>query len=79
MIVKLTARTVDSIKPTPGKRAEYFDTEVPGLALRVTERGAKSWTLMYRTKRGGRLRRLTLGTQTVLSLADARGRARQSR
>jgi len=76
MIVKLTARTVGSIKPTPGKRAEYFDTEVSGLALRVTERGRKSWAVMYRHR--GRLRRLTLGSADTITLADARDRARDA-
>jgi integrase len=70
----LTARKVDSIRPTPGKRTEYFDRGVPGLALRVTENGAKSWTVLYRHR--ARLRRLTLGSASVLSLADARERAR---
>ncbi len=58
--MKLNARTVDSIKPTPGKRVDYFDSEVRGLALRVTEHGVKSWSVLYRHR--GRLRRLTLGT-----------------
>jgi integrase len=70
----LTARTVTKLKPTPGKRTEYFDATVPGLALRVTERGAKTWTLLYRHR--GRLRRLTLASTAVLTLADARERAR---
>jgi integrase len=72
--VMLTARFVDSIKPTPGKRVEYFDEDVSGLALRVTEHGAKTWTVLYRHR--GRLRRLTLGGADVLSLARARTRAR---
>ncbi len=70
----LTPRFVDSVKPTRGKRSEYFDADVPGLALRVTERGAKSWTILYRHR--ARLRRLTLGSAAVLTLADARERAR---
>jgi hypothetical protein len=70
----LTARFVDSVKPTPGKRVEYFDEDVTGLALRVTERGAKSWTVLYRHR--GHLRRLTLGNTGVLTLARARELAR---
>src|SRR5262249_40178394 len=74
---KLTAKTVRSIKPTPGKRAEHFDDVVRGLALRVTERGAKSWVLLYRHR--GRPRRLTLGPLSdVLGLADARDKARDA-
>ena len=70
----LTARTVKSLQPTPGKRMEYFDTAVPGLALRVMPTGAKTWSVFYRHR--GRLRRLTLGTTKILDLADARARAR---
>ena len=35
MIVKLNARTVESLKPT-SKRMDYHDTEARGLTLRVT-------------------------------------------
>src|SRR4051812_10683283 len=69
----LTARTVKSIKPT-STRVEYFDTEVPGLALRVSPTGAKSWTVFYRHR--GRLRRLTIGSAKAITLAKARIRAR---
>jgi len=74
MIVNLTVRAVESIRPTLGKRVEYFDETVPGLALRVTEKGAKTWTILYRHR--GRLRRLTLGSVAVITLAEARERAR---
>lgn len=73
--VLLTARFVSSIKATPGKRVEYLDEDVAGLALRVTEGGVKSWTLRYRHR--GRLRRLTLGSEDALTLAQARERARE--
>src|SRR5262245_57818114 len=73
MTLNLTVRFVESVQPTR-KRAEYFDTTVPGLALRVTERGAKSWTVLYRHR--GRLRRLTLGSAAVIGLAEARTQAR---
>jgi integrase len=73
MTIKFTARTVDSIKPT-GQRVEYFDAAVPGLALRVTPTGAKSWTVLYRHR--ARLRRITLGSVAIITLADARERAR---
>ena len=72
--VMLNARLVASITPTSGKRREYFDEDVPGLALRVTESGAKSWTVLYRHH--GRLRRMTLGTLTAFTLAKARKEAR---
>jgi integrase len=74
VIVKFTARTVDALTPIPGRRVEYFDADLPGLALRVTASGVKTWSVLYRHR--GRVRRLTLGTVKVLSLASARERAR---
>lgn len=72
--IRFTARTVDRLQPTVGRRVEYFDAAVPGLALRVSERGAKTWTVLYRHR--ARLRRMTLGSAGVLGLATARERAR---
>jgi integrase len=56
---------------------EYFDAKVAGLALRVTRRGVKSWTLVYRLD--GRVRRWTIGRYPALSLADAREKAEAAR
>jgi integrase len=67
---------VEAVRPTPGKRVEYFDLEVPGLTLRVTPTGAKSWCVLYRHR--ARLRRLTLGALEKLTLAQARDRARDA-
>lgn len=68
--VNLTARFVANAPvPTRG-RVEYFDKLTPGLALRITPNGARSWTLLYR--HAGRKRRLTLGTPEKITLADAR-------
>src|SRR5260221_9232309 len=55
----LTARNAFTL-PAPEKgRLEYFDRKVSGLALRVTVKGHRSWTVLYRHK--GTLRRFTLG------------------
>jgi integrase len=73
----LTAASVDRLK-TPAKgQVEHFDKGFPGLALRVSYGGGKSWVFFYRT--AGRLRRMTLGTYPALSLADAREAWRQAR
>ena len=69
----LTDRQVAAIKPTTA-RVEYVDEKVPGLALRVTPNGAKNWTVRYRHR--GRLRRLTLGSTSVIPLVKARERVR---
>lgn len=52
---------------------EYWDTLVPGLAIRVGSTG-KTWTIRYRANE--QQRRFKLGTYPKLSLADARARAR---
>jgi hypothetical protein len=46
---KLTSRFVDGVKSAPaGTRLEIRDTEVRSFALRVTDRGAKSYILDLR-------------------------------
>jgi integrase len=70
---KLTDLAAERIKPPAVGRIEYFDAAFPGLALRVTARGHKSWSLFYRT--GGRLRRFTLGALPAFKPAAARREA----
>jgi hypothetical protein len=45
--VTLTARYLDQLK-LHGKRYEVFDALVPGLAIRVSASGRKTFTLYYR-------------------------------
>src|SRR4051812_38426925 len=73
----MTVRAIDALKPA-GRRLEYFDAHTPGLALRLTEQGRRTWVLLYRNK-DRRLRRLTLGTYPDLSLAKARKQAQSAR
>lgn len=79
---KLTEVTVQKLAPVEGKRLEVFDILTPGLALRITKAGKKSWSVLYRVAgRGeggnrGRLRRMTLGAYPLLDLREARERAR---
>src|SRR6266478_4032600 len=45
----LTDRYIKTRKPAPiGKQVDYPDAVVPGLALRVTSRGSKSFVLIAR-------------------------------
>jgi hypothetical protein len=71
------------IRPPSGGRIELADSLAPGLVLRVSTSGAKSWSLKYKvpgeggaTSTGrpkkGKSRRLTLGAWPAMSLADAR-------
>jgi integrase len=60
--------------PAPARgRVEYFDAAFPGLALRVTEKGGKSWSVFYRIN--GRLRRFTIGRYPAIKPAQARREA----
>ena len=69
----LTDRFVKSVPAAaPGKRAEYFDGKDSSFALRVTDRGKKSWCLLYRAGTPPKLKRFTLGSYPALSLKAAR-------
>jgi integrase len=57
-------------------QTDYFDAQVSGLALRVSET-YKSWTLHYTL--GGKRRRLTFGAYPSISLASARTRADEAK
>ena len=69
----LTDRGIAALKPEPGKRRHVFDSVIPGLAVRVTEKGVKTFVLI--TRLHGKQRWITLGWVGVLSLADARAEA----
>lgn len=73
--ITLTARNVAAWKPSD--RRDLCDALVPGLSLRVSSTGVKTWSVLYRFK--GRNRRLTLGRYPEVSLATAREKARQAR
>jgi len=71
MQVQLTDRFCASAKSPNVVQTDYYDAQVSGLALRVTSKGTRSWTLLHGTPR----RRVTLGRYPALSLAAARARA----
>jgi integrase len=71
---RLTDRFVQTVASPAFGRAVYIDAEVPGLELRVSPDGRKSWSIRYRPKRGER-KRETFGAYPARSLADARRRA----
>jgi integrase len=70
---KLTDLFVERVKPPQQGRVEYFDASFPGLALRVTDNGGKSWCAFYRFN--GRLRRFTIGRYPAIKPAQARREA----
>ena len=64
---------------TPPARTDYFDEQVAGLALRVTERGHRSWSYLFTSPRDGKRARVALGTYPATSLAGARAKALEAR
>ena len=72
--MKLSAAAVENLKPKP-TRQEVPDSLCVGLYLVVQPTGKKSWQVRYR--HAGKHRRMTLGAYPVLTLAQARERARE--
>lgn len=83
---RLTEVAVGRLRPPKIGRVEYPDGGVPGLSLRITDKGRKSWSLLYRVAgegglganglpRKGKLRRMTLGFYPSLPLKAARDAA----
>ena len=68
-MAKLTAKTVETIKPAPTRR-EIPDTLLPGLYLIVQPSGARSWAVRYRYN--GTPRKHTLGPYPAIDLKTAR-------
>lgn len=60
----------------PEDRAEYADTELPGLRLRANKTGARSWSVFV-TLPDGRRKRLTVGSALTIGPRAAREKARQ--
>jgi integrase len=73
--VNLTAAFVRSIQPN-GKRMDYFDEDVPGFSLRVSEKGVKTWCVSYRF--AGKWTRYTFSNVTKNSLKEARDLAKDA-
>lgn len=61
-----------------GKRKDISDPGQPGLNLRVTPNGVRTWVLSCRDA-FGRSRRFPLGAHPAIGLAEARGKARALR
>lgn len=73
----LTAAAVGRIKPPATGQVDHFDAGYPGLALRISYGGSRSWVYFYRWQ--GKQRRLTLGPWPSLELAQAREGWREAR
>jgi len=77
----LTEQFVATVKPpekSPDKRVvqkDHWDRKTPGLSLRVSSDGRKTFSLVYRHQ--GQQRRISLGTADITTVAAAKERARE--
>ena len=72
----LTDRFCANVRTTD-LQTDFFDAGTPGLALRVTQNGTKSWTWIFTW--AGKRTRMTFGTYPATSLARARTLADEAR
>lgn len=72
---KLTAKGVEALT-TERVQEDVWDELTPGLCLRVSRAGSKTWYVRYRVN--GKRRRHKIGSFPRLSLAKARKRARDA-
>jgi len=70
----LTERRIRALKAA-GERVELMDGAVPGLGIRVSPTGSKSWFLRYGPQEARR--RIVLGPYPALTLEAARNKARE--
>ena len=75
--LKLTALNVGKLRAHGGARSDYRDTLLPGLVLRVTPSGVRSWAVEYWPKGARKGGRATVGHYPLMDLAAARAAATQ--
>lgn len=72
----LTDPMIRGLIPPASGRTDIVDEKVPGLVLRVSATGVKSWSVRFRDKTSGKTERLTIGRFPTITLAKARDIAR---
>lgn len=73
---ELTPLGIDQLKAPAAGRREVFDRRCPGLCVRITSTGAKSFSFYFRL--GGRSQRITLGPVSM-GITKARKAAEEAR
>ena len=72
-ILHLADRTIAALKPPEKGQQAYYDDTLPGFAVRVSQGGTKTFTLVYGSPR----KRITIGRYPIITLAQARDKARK--
>ncbi len=81
MTVRMTDKAIQAaVKRAAGsgKRLDISDATLPGLRLRLTPSGGRSWVLACRDTLGG-MRRFPLGDYPAMGISEAREAARSMR
>lgn len=77
--LNFTIRAIEALPPAPADsksgRVEYMDTEAPGLYLRVTKNGVKTFSYFGRAKGARKAERFTIGRFPVVKPEQARQEA----
>ena len=71
---RLTDQAVRSLRPDT-RQVDYWDVNPKNFGVRISPAGRKTFVVRYRN--AGRYRRMSLGVYPTVTLADARGHARQ--
>ncbi|HEY8949890.1 MAG TPA: tyrosine-type recombinase/integrase [Rhizomicrobium sp.] len=71
--MRLTDKTLNTLKAPDAGAVIYHDNLIPGFGVRVSEGGTKSFVLTH----GPRRQRETLGRVGILGLSEARGEAKR--
>jgi integrase len=73
--MKLTQASIARLKADKAD-AVYYDDALPGFGIRIREGGSRNYVVRYRL--GGLERRYTIGSASVLSVDEARKKARKA-
>lgn len=73
---KLSKRRIEALNADGERERWLWDSDIPGLAVRVKPSGIKAFVVQYRNARR-RARKITLGRFPVLTADEARQRARR--
>jgi integrase len=73
--IDFTNRTIEAIKPPESGRLEFKDTKTPGLYLRVSSSGVKTFSFVGRAKGSSRVERATFGKFPTVKPDEARRKA----
>jgi Arm domain-containing DNA-binding protein len=75
---RLTDRGLNALRPAEaGTRYEIMDTDAPGLGIRVTDKGQRTFILLTRYPGSTNPTRRALGEYKAISLEQARQKARE--